>query len=239
MSPNERKKELPYSEISNLRLQSDEKLQALISVSNIILSSLNIEEIFQKSVDLLVEHFGYSSAAIFINKPIEKKVYSYTYSNLEGNHLALRTLNRAFRTLSVDYSVTDNAIVKCILENKVIESSQISDFICPVVNTQIAQLIQAVSGTKNIFAIPIISNSKVLGALMVGKRSTEDFTRDYILLVMFCKQIAIAITNAELYEKQKDESLIQKTIDESKALYKSYGATDTKEKKVDSPSPFK
>ncbi|MEI6887154.1 MAG: GAF domain-containing protein [bacterium] len=240
MPASKNKKELSYNEISNLKLTDNEKLEALISVSNIILSSLNIEEIFQKSVDLLAEHFGYSSAGVFINKPEERKVYSYTYTNLEGNHLALRTLSRAFRSLSVDYSDKENSIVKCIVENKVIESTRLSDFICPAVNLQMSQLIQSVSGTKNVFALPIIRNTKVLGALMVGKKSVENFSTDYTLLVMFSKQLAIAITNAEEYAIKQDANLIQKSIQETKDLYKSYGAIDAneKEKKIDSPSPF-
>ena len=234
------KKEISYNEISNLKLVDNEKLQALISVSNIILSSLDIDEIFQKSVDLLAEHFGYSSAGVFVNKPDEQKIYSYTYTNLEGNHLAIRTLSRTFRSLSVNYSDSSNAIVKCVLENKVIESTQISDFICPAVNIQIAQLIQSVSGTKNVFALPIRNNTKVIGALMVGKKSNESFSSDYTLLVMYCKQLAIAITNAEEYAKQNDLGLMQKTINETKELYRSYGATEEteKDKHLDTPSPF-
>ena len=184
-----------YSEFVDLGAnEEDTRMPGLVDLSMQIVDLPKLEDVLQKTVDLIVEQLNYCSAVVFLNKPSETRIYSTTFTNSDVNRLANTFLNRSFGSLYVEYSEETNLIVKCITQLKVIEGPELSDFISPVVGTQIASAMQRMTNIKNVIVVPIIYNNKCLGALLFAKQEESPFTLDYKLLMMFAQQMGTVIS---------------------------------------------
>src|SRR5690606_27390868 len=146
---------------ADLTVSFNEKYSTVLEVGNIVNMSLGLSEILQKSVDLIVKKLKYDSAVIFINEEENKIIRSRTFTNKAINNLLTqRLIGKSFDSLFVSYSESDNYIVRTVLEKKPYHSYDLKDFISPVISERIVKLLQTLSRTKSIIAIPIIYKDK-------------------------------------------------------------------------------
>lgn len=204
-----------YSEFVDLgATEEDTRMPGLVELSMQIVDLPKLEDVLQKTVDLIVSHLNYCSAVVFLNKPSETRIYATTFTNSDANRLANTFLNRSFGSLYVEYKEENNLIVRSITNLKVIESPSLSDFISPVVGEQISNAMQSMIKAKNIIVIPIVSVNVCLGALLFAKQDESSFTADYKLLTMFSQQMGTVIS------KFSSEGEISQTPDDKASKIK-------------------
>ncbi len=211
MNPNKIIKESDYNTIaSQSTIEDDARMAAIVEFGFEITSLQKLEDVLQSTVDKFITKLGYYSAVVFLNKPSEQKIYSMTYTDSQTNHAIIKLLNRSFKSLFVEYTQKTNFIVKSIIENKIIESSELGDFIVPVVGTQLADVFENSTGIKNIITVPIINGDKCLGSLLLTKKEALSFESDYNLIILFVQQLGTVLTkfsqNGELVHSPDEET---------------------------------
>jgi GAF domain-containing protein len=180
----------------------NERKELLLSVMDVLTGSVDINEVLQKSVDIVVKDFGYESAVSFENSEEAQKVYSRTYTNGFISKYAVSFIEIPFNKLFVEYKDEENYVVQTVLTKKVKQSNNLGDFIIPVVSESMADVLQIVGRVKYIVTLPIIVNGKVFGALMVVKSKTRKFDNEELdFLKSYTESIATAIKK---FDKSKD-----------------------------------
>lgn len=191
--------------IKRTTLRFDEKILTVLEVSNLVSMSLSIDTILQKSVDLIVKRLGYNSAVIFENSPEEENIYSRTFTDSLLNKITTRAIPSAFEKLKVSYKESTNLIVRSVLEKDVFESSELSEFIYPVVSKRLAHFFQKTTFTHSVIAIPMIYGDKVLGSIMFTGGNDTKFPDDIDILKIYSQQVAIAIYNSQLFTQSQNQ----------------------------------
>jgi len=157
--------------------QRADQLSALQSVSQAVLSSLDLKQIFQTVVDVLHRTFGYQLVSIYrlrgerlflgaqIAYPLEKVYWEVPISN--------GILGRTVRTRQTQFiqDVTTD-----------------SDFL------------SAADGIESEICVPLLKGDQVLGTLNVESMSQRPLTEmDKALLITFADQVVVAIENARIF----------------------------------------
>lgn len=200
----------------------DPRFLAVLEVSNILSMSLSLEDILQKSVDLIVAKLDLLSAVIYINYPTLRKIGSKTFTNKAINQAITKMINKSFDSLYISYEVTDNLVVKTVLEKKEFIDKDLSKFITPVVSDRIAKSLQLLSGTNVILSIPILYHNDCLGAIMFtrGGGNESNFEDILSLLRIYSQQLSIAIYNAQLFQQVNNQiAVLKKQNEDITSLY--------------------
>src|SRR3972149_1241936 len=111
---------------NNVDNKTPDNLLAVLEVSNLIAMSLDLEDILQKSVDIIVNKLNLESAVIFINEKEKEQIRSIAFTAKAINKIAIKLIPKSFNTLFVNYKNKENFIVKTVLERKNFESQQLS-----------------------------------------------------------------------------------------------------------------
>ncbi len=198
------RKTITNSQMDTQIVQS--KYAAVIDVGNLIGTSLSLDEILQKSVDIIVNKLKYDSAVVFLYNDKAQKIYSKTFTNKAINNLLTkRLIGGSFDSLNVSIAEKSNFIVRTFLDKEIKESENLADFIVPTITSNVANILQNLSRTKRIVSLPLIYRTDCLGVIMFTKLKDESFSSDFDLLKIYSSQVAIAIFNAQSFEEKNNQ----------------------------------
>jgi transcriptional regulator with GAF, ATPase, and Fis domain len=172
----------------------DKKEELLNSADDFLVDGKDVNDVLQKSVDIVVKVFGYESAVSFVNDEKAQRVCSRTYANGSTSRFAVSFLKIPFDTLFVNYTNERNLVVQTILGQKIKQSNKLMDYMTPIVSDSMAKVLQIVGKVKYIVSVPIVIQGKCFGAIMVVKNKDEEFNaEERDLLKSFTKRVATAI----------------------------------------------
>ncbi|MBU1118543.1 GAF domain-containing sensor histidine kinase [Patescibacteria group bacterium] len=180
------------------------KQHAILHISKVIVSSLELDDILQKIVDEVVSTYKYYSSALFLVNEEEKKLYSVTVSQTGYVKRALKLVKEPFTSLFVELNSKDNLLVRSVETKKVIENNKLANFLCPPLKKWVADLMQITTQTNRLIAIPIIYKDRAIGTILFTK-DKGDFADDIVLLKTFTDLIATAINNARLFSQTQQQ----------------------------------
>lgn len=174
-----------------------EELSLLYRVSGIF-SSLSIDDICNRMIDVAIDTVGVRTAAILFHDEKNDLLFTKTF---KGSWDPCRTFPR------------DNAVIW-----KSIESKKPSAF-CRVADTEYRDYIP---GIRSIMVCPILGKAKTVGAIVVADKECDQefFAHDTKLLMAITSQAGLAVENAFLYTEL--EALLVGAI---KSLVKALEAT--------------
>ncbi len=175
------------------------ELLTIQQISNTIVSDLDFEKITQQVVDSIVKNLKYLGGVLFLVEG--DKIRSYNFSQTKIMSIATKPVANIFRELTTSAVKAENLVGRSIMENKIFESYDVSEFISPPVPVKTAKLMQKIARVKGIVVSPINVKSDTVGALMfvTPRKSFTDSEKE--MLSVFANQTGIAIENARLYEK--------------------------------------
>lgn len=186
--------------IENARLFSEldrhhKMLDALYSIESVVSRSLNLEEIFDVALAKALEVTDTEAGTLY---------------SLEGDVLHLEAGEvlrlKAFKGLSPEFK--EKAIIREMGEGipgiaaqlKKSITMDISQFPSPNLLPYVTK-----EGLVSFIGTPLMSKGKVLGALALGTKKKRIFTQDDLdLLFSIGEAIGIAVKNAQLYKKVRD-----------------------------------
>jgi GAF domain-containing protein/CheY-like chemotaxis protein len=162
------------------------QLQISAEVARAASSILNVQELFDKTVDLIKESFQYDHAQIFLVTEDGTDARLVSSTGEAGKTLLMRKHHLEVGSLSVIGQVTKRGIPQIAADVADIGVVWRPNPILP--------------NTKSEMALPLIVRGQVLGALDVQSNQPGAFTReDQDVLANLANQIAVAIDNARSF----------------------------------------
>ena len=174
--------------------QRVQHLTALRTIDRAITSSLDLHLTMNVLLDQLMGQRGVDAADILLLDP-----YTYQLNFRAG---------RGFRGRVIEGSrhrTSESLAGQVVMERRILSIQKLEEH--PLSNKQKDMLLA--EGFHTYLGLPLISKGEVLGVLEIMRRVPRDFDQDWLDFVeALAGQVAIAINNAEMYEK------LQRTYDE-------------------------
>ena len=170
--------------------QRIKELSFLFETSKKITSTLSLSEILDSVLDLLMERF---------------KAYAWSIRILDDDgYLRIksqRRLSPEFVRFAERKPTMDSYSGECFLKNKIIIVNDAER-----VNKPISTNLGVNEGIKSFALVPIATEEEVLGVLAGAcKKEKGHFSEGYSeFMEILCRQLALAVRNAKLYEKVKN-----------------------------------
>ena len=180
-------------------------LQTAANISKSVLAILSPDELLQKTVELIQQHFNYYYVGLFLVDEAEDFLVLQAGTGEAGKEMLAAKHKLKINNESMVGWSTANAKARIALDL----TEEVFRFKNPLL-----------SKTRSEMALPLVVHAKAIGALTVQSADEAAFTdEDIAALQTMADQLAIAIQNAQLYEQaQKD---IEERIQAEKALKES------------------
>lgn len=196
----------------NLRMIG-EKIEYIYRITEKINSTHDLNVIARDIVQIMIDALDCIGGALFIVDEKKNTLNPFAHSEI-GLFVekVLPLLPKPFQDYAFDLNETQNYTVKSVAEQKMMIDNHYDKYLTPFISKLISKLIQKVVGMKTIVTIPTIIMGKAIGVLMVGFREKELGEEKQKLLKIFSNQCAIAIRNAQEYQKLQAQYLRMKEI---------------------------
>ena len=185
--------------------RQNQYLAASSEISRLITSTLDLNTLFTRTVNLVAERFGYYHAAIFI---VEETGFNAMLREATGE--AGKAMKEQAHTLPVG----SNSIV-----GQVTQTGKML-IVNDTATSTIHRFNPLLPETKAEAAIPLRVGTRVIGALDIQSIQVDAFTDDDLaVLQTLADQIAIAIDNARSYELSMQAVKEMREIDRLKSQF--------------------
>ena len=183
----------------------NEYLAASAEIGRLVTSTLDLNTIFSRTVNLIAERFGYYHSAIFV---VEETGFNAIMQEAVGP--AAEEMKRAEHSLPVnEKSIVGKATFNgepVIVNNTALDATHKFNPLLPETQAEAA--------------IPLRVGSRIIGALDIQATSVGAFTPDDIsVLQILADQVAIAIDNARSYELSQQAVAEMREIDRLKSQF--------------------
>ena len=178
--------------------RQNEYLATSAEIGRLVTSTLDIETLFGRTVNLIHERFGFYHAAIFTIDETGFNAILASATGKAGTEMLLRhhSLPVGSKSIVGTVSSTGNPLV---VNNVAIDPTHRPNPLLP--------------DTKSEAAIPLRIGKRIIGVIDLQSKNTDAFTTaDIAVLATLADQVAIAIDNARSYE------LAQQAINEMREL---------------------
>ena len=171
-----------------------EQLEALGEVSQVVSSSLDLEEVLSTIVSLAVERSGTDGGSM-MEYDEEARCF-----RVRTAHATSEAVLHALRGTQV--GLDDTLVGRAAREGRPLQAEDLTK---EPPDPHISIL--AAAGWRSMLAVPILREGKIVGALVVRRRQPGTFSPDIIdLLETFASQSALALVNARLYRELERKS---------------------------------
>lgn len=185
--------------------RQNEYLAAAAEIGRLVTSTLDLNTIFSRTVNLVRERFGYYHAAIFV---VEETGFNIVLREATG------TAGAEMKARQHSLALNDNSIVgKVALRGDPVVAND-------ALHDSTFQPNPLLPDTRAEAAIPLRVGSRIIGALDVQTIEAGAFSADSLsVLQILADQVAIAIDNARSYELSQQAVKEMREIDHVKTQF--------------------
>lgn len=167
------------------------EVTALVRSSALITSSLNLDQVLSLILEQLAEVVSYDRATIQL---------------IFGNKLriiAAEGFNDQETVLGVAFDPTENSLTRRLLDGE-------APIVLPDVREEPAFVTDDGDPTRSWIGVPLMVRSEVMGALSLDKHEADYYDEeDGQTVLAFANQAAIALQNAKLYDRSREQDILQ------------------------------
>ena len=176
----------------------NEYLAASAEIGRLVTSTLDLAAIYERSVNLVVERFGFYHASIFINDDAGINAYLQEATGIAGKKLKDRKHFLPVGSRSTVGEATRSGEVVVVNDTTI---------------TSLHRPNPLLPETKSETAIPLRIGNRIIGALDIQSTEVDAFTEDDIaILQLLADQISVGIDNARSY------NLAQQAVEEMREV---------------------
>ena len=180
-------------------------LAASADISRLVTSTLDLNTIFKRTVNLVCERFGFYHAGIFI---VEETGFNANLQEASGD------AGEAMKVQRHSLGVGSNSIVGEVTQKG--EALVVND----IAASPLHKLNPLLPDTKAEAAIPLRVGNRIIGALDIQSEQANAFSEDDIaVLQTLSDQVAVAIDNARSYELSLQAVKEMREIDRLKTTF--------------------
>lgn len=183
----------------------NEYLAASAEIGRLITSTLDLNTIFARTVNLINEKFGFYHAAIFI---VEETGFNAVLREATGE--AGAEMKKREHALPVDqYSIVGK-----------VTAEGTSVVVNDITNDPLHKLNPLLPETRAEAAIPLRIGTRIIGAIDIQSTSANAFSEDEVsVLQTLADQVAVAIDNARSFELSQQAVMEMREIDRLKTQF--------------------
>lgn len=187
--------------------EKNRNLTVLRRLDEIIINTLDLDEICQKIVDTIAWEAGFVGGLISLMNNKGDQLMAKAISKTPVLQKMIKLLPLPLTEFSLDLvkSPSSNLFVKALKERVPFYSHNFSDFFVPPLDEVLCQKLQSTSKIKHLVAYPLSSKGKPLGVITFALHKPYDqlTAGEVLTLKAFMDEAGIAIENARLYQDLK------------------------------------
>jgi len=205
-------------------------VQAMWRLEKVILDTLHIEDVVQKTVDSVFSELGflklgYKIIVLSLVDEKEKVLRRIAVSQTEEAKKAVSELPMPFKEIAIPLSADDNICIQVLKNNEPKTTHRWSDVLSPPLSPQVVNSIQDKVGIKTSIVYPVNVKGKTIGVMIfsLSKESSQISPVEKDLISSFPDIAGIAINSSQLYselaettEKLKKANIRLKELDKLK-----------------------
>lgn len=185
--------------------RQNEYLAAAAEIGRLVTSTLDLDTIFSRTVNLVSERFGYYHAAIFVVEETGFNAVLREATGAAGNEMKIRKHSLAVNEQSIVGKVTLSG-ESVVVNNTALDPTHRPNPMLP--------------DTRAEAAIPLRVGSRIIGALDIQSTTVGAFTpEDLAVLQILSDQVAIAIDNARSYDLSQQAVQEMREVDRVKSQF--------------------
>jgi len=183
----------------------NEYLAVSAEIGKLVTSTLDLNTIFARTVNLINERFGFYHAAIFV---VEETGFNAVLKEATGD--AGKEMKKRQHFLPLD---NKSIVGKVTSEGVAVIANDVAKDALHKVNPLLPE-------TRAEAAIPLRIGSRIIGAIDIQSKTEDAFTEDEIsVLQTLADQIAVAIDNARSFELSQQAVLEMREVDRLKSQF--------------------
>ncbi len=197
------------------------EMQALERVILSLQTNITAEtQVLKIIVDTVVEKLGYigaMAATLEADNSLPVRTYAVGFDEAMLDSLEQK-LGVSFKSSNAvayldDEQFKDNLSVRAVrgvngYPQKYIVSNELYDLLRPVVDKPLADMVQHLTGIKQVMAIPFFIDDEVVGNLFIASQKDQFSVWEKEILSVFGQQAAVGLRNARLYHITQEQRLI-------------------------------
>ncbi|NOH03117.1 MAG: response regulator [Chloroflexi bacterium] len=184
----------------------NEYLAASAEIGRLVTSTLDLNTIFARTVNLINERFGFYHAAIFIVEETGFNAVLKEATGAAGKEMKKREHSLSLDGTSVVGKVTSEGV-------SVVVNDTTKDTLIHKPNPLLPE-------TRAEAAIPLRIGTRIIGAIDIQSKTANVFTEDDIsVLQTLADQIAVAIDNARSFELSQQAVMDMRELDRLKSQF--------------------
>ncbi len=190
-------------ELANIRTQKRAaQLQAISEVARVIAQVRKLNDLLPRIVKVISEQFDFYHTGIFLTDEANQYAILSAASSQGGKHMLSRGYRLKIGTPGIVGFVTSTGNPRIALDT---EADTIS-----LNNPDLPN-------TRSEMAVPLMSGSKIIGALDIQSEQPNTFTKEDVDVIQtLADQVSIAIENARQFDST------QKSLSEAETIYRQY-----------------
>jgi signal transduction histidine kinase len=177
------------------------RYKTLQKIFSMLVTIRDYETLTQKVVNVMVEEMDFIGGVLFLPNKDNKQLVAWSYTQSALGKKVVRWLNKPFREHVYSLNLGGNLIVQTYLTRKIHVGTRMSEFISPAVNVSLADTMQKFMDMNLCVSLPVVFLDKILGVVFFTSTRKESSQEEQEMLKTFSDQVAIAINNAQQYEK--------------------------------------
>ncbi len=167
------------------------EVTALVRSSALITSSLNLSQVLSLILEQLAEVVSYDRATIQLLFGAKLRI------------IAAEGFNDEETVVGVAFDPRENALTRRLLDGE-------APIVLPDVRQEPAFIADDGDPTRSWIGVPLMVRNEVIGALSLDKREPRYYDEeDGQTVLAFANQAAIALQNAKLYDRSREQDILQ------------------------------
>jgi PAS domain S-box-containing protein len=196
------------------------ELHILQQVTEVIHSSLDLENVFQEITDGVVHSLGYTTAVI-LTLSAEKK--RFEIKTLSTKHKLLPQINKilgfSLKNFSFPAEPELNDTLRSALQGKTIVAKELAEIAYPMIDKKKCSFLQKLKGTKSYIVVPLSVDQELVGGLLITSPFEEVSREELDTLKSLACAASTAIKNAKIHiQSQQAEEELRKSEEKYKFL---------------------
>ncbi len=197
---------LSRNQIKKEPTHDNKELEHIYQIMKRLNSTHDLSQVAQDILIIMIKALDCIGGALFVVNEEQNtlKPFAYSKTSLFLNKI-IPLLTKPFEDHLFDLSQPQNLTARTATEKKAFLSLQYENFMESVIPKRISIAIQKMLKMKATITVPAIVKGKVMGVLMIGFREAVLSDKKRRLIDFVADQCAIALNNAQKYERLQDQ----------------------------------
>lgn len=199
-------------DLRNVNVQMQERnrfLSALQSITNLITRTLDYKKVTQAIADSIYHELGYVGGILLFLHENRHKIFPDAVTQSPLTKQLINLLPKPLTEYWGDFRKDDTRSIRAIKKGEVQIGKKLSDFLSPPVPAEICEVIQNKGGVKAIIAVPVYSETEVVGVIdfLLPRDPGTMRSTDLSIMKAVANQAGIVYRNIDLYRKLQQSNL--------------------------------